>query len=126
MGSQQSRKAKDGRVNDSKRARVVNLRTWKAQKRIKSMRGRTSWTRYILHQLSYVLVILAAGSAILSCVPSTLQAQSIIWTWFFGIIGMVVGLVLNVVNDRKWSSRFLVICLCSVTVSFVVGLVMTH
>ncbi|QSO53797.1 hypothetical protein JZ785_08260 [Alicyclobacillus curvatus] len=123
MGSQQSRKGPDRRLSEDSRARVVNLKAWKARKRIRSMRGRISWTRYVLRQLSYILVILAAGSALLSCVPQKFQAESIIWTWLFAVLGMAVGLVLHVLHDRKWAARLMLVCLGCMTLSLVAGLV---
>lgn len=123
MGSQQSRKGPDRGLREDSRARVVNLKAWKARKRIRTMRGSISWTRYVLRQLSYILVILAIGSALLSCIPQKFQAESIIWTWFFAVIGMVAGLVLHALHDRKWASRFMLVWLACMTLSLVAGLV---
>lgn len=123
MGSQQSRKGQDRQPRSEGRARVVNMRAWKARKKIRTMRGRSSWGRYVLLQLSYLLVILAVGTAILSCIPSSLQFESIIWAWFFSSVGAAAALILQVLLERKWSTRFLFIYLACMAVSLVAGLV---
>lgn len=124
MNSQGKAKRPERKQQNTDRARVVNLRAWKVRRRMTMMRGRTSLIRYIITQLSYLLVIAAGASAVLSCIPSAVQMESILWTWLFGVVGAVLSLVLYALYETKRATRFLTLYLVCLGASLLAAVVL--
>jgi len=93
------------------KGRVVDLHSWKAQKRSKGLRGKRLRPIYFLTAIAALFALSSAGFALFSCVPSSFQVQSMILAWFFAALGIVVGLALYVLRDRyakRWLLAYLV------------------
>lgn len=101
---------------------VVNLRSWKARKRIRTIRGRTTWTRYSLRQLAYLLTGLTVASTLLSCFPSPLQGRAILWSWGAGVFCATVSLCLYGLHETRRANRFLAVNLICLCISFVAAI----
>lgn len=106
----------------SGRARVINLSAWKANKRKQGVRGSRTWWRIVLLCCTQVTAVVAATLALAGCVPSHWQYRFILWSWFFAMIGMALGLTSNALQDRR-AKRWLMILLVSMAVSLLAAMI---
>lgn len=125
MGGNGNPKRTERRPRDLSR-HVVNLRSWKARKRIRTIRGRTSWTRYIFRQLAYLLSACTIASALLSCVPFGPQGRAILWTWGVGVLSVGLALCLHALYETRHANRILATNLICLGVSFVAAITLVY
>lgn len=98
------------------------MRSWKAQRRLQNLRGRRPWPFYLLMVLGFILAGVSALFALASCVPTGFQVQSMVLTWFFAALGVVVGIILYVLGERQ-ANKLLLIDLIAMAVSLVAAIV---
>ena len=111
-----------GRAPTPVKGRVIDMRAWKAKKRLQNLRGKRTWQRSVWLLAALAVTIVTAVFAILSCIPSGGQTQHIVLTWFFAAIGSGIGIVLNVAGERL-AKRLLFVNLLSMAVSLVAAVV---
>ncbi|MDQ0190573.1 hypothetical protein JI721_00490 [Alicyclobacillus cycloheptanicus] len=83
----------------SQKARVIDMRAWKARKRSLEFRRR-AWRVDTLFWVTAVTTGVAAVFAAASCVPFAGQINSIILCWFFAVIACALGSLLYVFRHR--------------------------
>jgi hypothetical protein len=110
----------------SSKGHVVDLRTWRMKKRLRSMCGPLTWRRYLLAALVKVLLAGAIAFAIASCLPFAVRPQMIACTWLLAIVGAACGLALHVLRDRQAQRLLLGFVVCmAVSLASAVFLVRT-
>ncbi|MCL6626683.1 hypothetical protein [Alicyclobacillus shizuokensis] len=96
----------------SHRGRVVDLRTFRRKKRLRSLCGPLTWRRYFLSGLVKVLLAAAVALAMASCLPWAQRPQMIACTWLLAIVGAGCGLALHVLRDRQAQRLLLGFVVC--------------
>lgn len=100
--------------------RVVDIKAWKAKRRLQNVRGRRSWFHTILYFVTIVLLILSGVFATLSCIPITIQLSCIVSCAFFASISCSLSIWLYVMRERL-ASKFLSIGFICLALSIVAG-----
>lgn len=98
------------------------MRSWKTQKRLQNLRGRRPWMVYLLTVVAAIIAGVAGLFALVSCVPTSFQVQSMVLTWFFAALGVVLGITLYVLGERH-AKRLLLVNIVSMAVALVAAMV---
>jgi hypothetical protein len=98
------------------------MKTWKAQKRLESVRGGRGWAHFSLSAFAWALLIVSAALAVMSCFPSSWQIPSAVWCMAFSIIGCGLALCLYILRD-KFAARIMRLNLLCLALTVTVALV---
>lgn len=97
----------------------MDIRAWKARKRIQRMRNEGGgWPRSLLFIISALLTLTGALSSVLGCLPLPGMVPVILATWLFATLGGATALWLHAIRQR-----YALVLLTVVGLSMIISLV---
>lgn len=88
-----------GEQSELRKGRVIDMRAWKTKRRIDQMRT-PHWRLLALFWLTAGLTAAACVFAVAAWLPFPGQADSIVFSWFFAVIGAAFGSLLYAMHHR--------------------------
>lgn len=111
----------NGEPSEPRKGRVIDMRAWKTKRRIDQMRT-PQWRLLALFWLTAGLAAAACVFAVAAWLPFPGQADSILLSWFFAVIGAAFGSVLYAMHHRL-ARQLLLIDVSCMAVALVAALV---
>jgi membrane associated rhomboid family serine protease len=100
--------------------RVVDLKAFRRHKNAKSRETRKWSYRSVLYWIAIILVFLSIACGILGMIIIPFRAQFVIFAIFLAVIGLVTGLALSALLDRRARKVMGYLCI-GLLIAFVAG-----